>query len=89
MTVKLGDMVKDTVTGFEGVAIARHSYLQGCDRISVQPVLGKDKTMPSQEGFDEPQLEVTKAGFAIPDPKPSKARTGGPDKHPDTLRSEG
>lgn len=35
--INLGDEVQDTVTGFQGIAVSRHVYLQGCDRITIQP----------------------------------------------------
>ena len=59
--IELGDKVKDTVSGFIGIATAKHSYLQGCDRISVQPSIDKEGKLPEVQAFDEPQLEVLKA----------------------------
>ena len=56
--VTLGDEVKDKVTGFSGVAVARHMYLQGCNRISVQPPVDKDGKNQESCTFDEPQLIV-------------------------------
>jgi len=56
--VTLGERVEDSVSGFKGIAVARHSYLQGCDRISVQPVINKDGELPKEVSFDEPQLET-------------------------------
>ena len=58
--VILGDEVQDTVTGFVGIAVAEHSCLQGCTRITVQPRVSKDGTIPSEKTFDEPQLKVVK-----------------------------
>jgi len=63
--VNLGDEVKDTISGFKGIAISRHSYLQGCDRISIQPTIDKDGKLPEQQSFDEPQLEVIKKAKPI------------------------
>jgi len=82
--VTLGDEVKDTITGFKGIAISRHSYLQGCDRISVQPPIDKEKKLPELQTFDEPQLEVVK-------PKKVKRKApkddpGGPEKFSDSGR---
>ena len=57
--VNLADKVRDRVSGFEGVAIAQHIYLNGCDRISVQPVVNKEDTaLPDAKSFDAPRLEV-------------------------------
>lgn len=57
--VNLGDKVKDTVTGFKGVAIGRTTWLHGCDRITVQPEgLTKEGKLYETQNFDEPQLVV-------------------------------
>lgn len=58
--IQLGDEVKDTISGFSGIAVCRHTYLQGCDRISVQPKINKDGELKDSLAFDEPQLEVIK-----------------------------
>ena len=75
--ITLGDEVKDSVTGFKGVAVCRHSYLNGCDRISVQPKAIKGIELPEELSFDEPQLVITKAKKV---PLGSK-KTGGPARH--------
>lgn len=54
----LGREVKDRVTGFKGIAVAVYIYLQGCVRYSVQPKIKKDGTLPKDQVFDEPQLEI-------------------------------
>lgn len=56
--INLGDKVKDVVSGFVGIAVSRHSYLNGCARIGVQPEVDKDGKLPEYETFDEPQLQV-------------------------------
>ena len=83
--LKLGDEVRDTVTGFTGIAVCRHSYLQGCDRLTVQPPIDKDRKMPESESFDEPQLEVVKPEVV----KQGSKLTGGPEKYSDSKRAEG
>lgn len=80
--VKLGDEVRDTVSGFKGVAVGEHIYLQGCKRITVQPKIGSDGKLPDTQSFDEPQLEVIKAKIA----KPVKRDTGGPMPYKDIRR---
>lgn len=77
MKINLGDKVCDTVTGFEGIAIAKHSYLHSCTRISVQPVVDKDGRVPDVVTFDEPQLNViSPKHVAI-----GSQDTGGPEKY--------
>ncbi len=35
--INLGDKVKDTITDFEGTAVAKIIYLNGCIRYEVKP----------------------------------------------------
>lgn len=72
--IDLGDEVKDNVTGFKGIAIGRTIWLQGCDRVGVQPKIGKSNEFKKTEWFDEPQLTVIKRKKYIP----KKTNTGGP-----------
>lgn len=64
LMVTLGDRVKDPVTGIEGIAYGRISYLQGCDRIMIQEPAIREKNkaavVPELYHVDEPQLIVTK-----------------------------
>jgi len=58
--VKLGQTVKDLVTGFEGVAVCRADYLHGMPRVDVQPPIKKDGSVPDEHAFDESQLVIIK-----------------------------
>ena len=74
-TIKLGDKVRDKVSGFEGVVVGSHHYLTGCIRLSVQPATGDDGDYREQQTFDEPQLQIVEASaVTIADP-----RATGPD----------
>lgn len=65
--LKLGDIVRDTITGFKGVVIARTDWLNGCVRMSVQPDrLDKEGKIKGAEVFDVEQLELVKAGVHAP-----------------------
>lgn len=57
--VVLGDKVRDTITGMEGIATARCLYLNGCDHIGIQGPASEGKIPPIQ-WVDEPQVEVKK-----------------------------
>jgi len=59
--VKLGDEVVDMVSGFKGTVVASTEYLQGCNRMSVQPRVKKDGELPKSRAFDEPQLKLVKS----------------------------
>lgn len=82
--INLGDEVKDTVTGFKGIAMARHSYFQGCNRITIQPPIDKEKELPDEHTFDEPQLIVIKKAkvkrLAV------ESNPGGPEKYTDKRK---
>ena len=90
-TIKLGQLVKDRVSGFEGIAVWRSAYLQGCDRYGVQPPINEKGDLPKAHEFDEPDLEVVGDGLlkpVTPEPvqpepvaPPRRRRTGGPHDH--------
>lgn len=80
--IKLGTEVVDIVSGFCGIAVARHSYLNGCDRITVQPKTNKDGKLPEEKTFDEPQLKKISTKTI----KRGSKKTGGPEKHPDIRK---
>lgn len=62
--VELGDLVRDTITGFEGIAVKRQEsigYTQS--QIGVQPTrLGDDGFPMDEYWFSEERLEVIKRG---------------------------
>jgi hypothetical protein len=62
----LGAHLKDRVTGFDGVVIARSEFVHNCNRYMLQPRgLDKDGKPKGAEHFDEDQLElVTKKANA-------------------------
>lgn len=66
----LGKKVKDKVTGFEGIAVCRCEFLNGCIQYHVSPK-AKDNEIKKDEWVDEQQLKVTGDGVAksIPDAK--------------------
>jgi len=86
MTIQLGDEVKDTITGFKGVAVIRHSYLQGCDRITIIGKSTTDKPDPPELSFDEPQLALIKAKKIVGNGDTIK---GGPARHIPKAKSTG
>jgi hypothetical protein len=68
--VKLGDKVKDSLTGFEGVATARTEYLYGCVHVCVTPTGLKDGKPIESQWFDEQRIDPA-----------SVAGDGGPGDH--------
>ena len=47
--IELGQKVKDKVTGFNGIAVARIEYLNGCKQILVMPKMATPKKGETQE----------------------------------------
>ena len=78
MTIKLGQKVRDTVSGFEGIAECRTEWRFGCSRIGIRPQKLDEKGVPMETvHFDEPQVEVVED---TPDPKTKRAY--GPRQNP-------
>jgi hypothetical protein len=74
----LGDKVKCTITGYQGIVTSRTQWLNGCIRYGVQSdKLNSDGKVKDSEGFDEQQLKLVKAG-AIPSPQTAAPKPGGP-----------
>ena len=72
-TIVLGSKVKDRITGFMGVAVARTVYLNMCDRYTVQPGVNDKGEIPAAFAIDVDDLEIIVAA------KPAKpVHTGGP-----------
>jgi len=84
--IKLGDKVRDRVTGYEGIATSKTEFLNGCIQIEVtQRFNKKDKISPellaglgAGMGIDIGQLQRIGNGLNIPEKKVVKKSTGGP-----------
>lgn len=91
MSVELGDKVKDSITGFVGIAVAVTKWIHGCDRIAVQPQGVKEDGQPYEAcNFDVLQLVVVEKAVVKPsnassEPVRTKA-TGGPRNDRSLLR---
>ncbi len=56
---ELGQKVKERITGFKGVIVARSQYMTGCNRYGVQSQKLKHDGKPLEwEYFDEDLLEI-------------------------------
>ena len=85
----MGDLVRDRVSGFTGIAVSLHRYLQGCDRIAVQPKVDKDGKLPELKTFDAPDLEVIKRSVVSYSEPAVERRPGGPPKFMPESKAEG
>lgn len=80
--IRLGDEVRDKVTGYTGIATARFEYLTGCVRYEVQPRGLHEGKLHEAYVFDEGRLEMVGGGIH-PD-QVAAAATGGP--HPTPVQ---
>jgi len=84
--VQLGNKVKDSLTGFQGVAIAKTVWSSGAVTISVEPTKLQENGQPiDSQAFDVYRLEIVSEP-AIPVSRESEATTGGPQNDPCQAR---
>jgi hypothetical protein len=79
----LGDLVKDRVTGFTGVIMARTQWFNGCVRYLLQATaLKPDGGTVDEHNFDEEQIELVEVRKVVPPAhvmlKKGKGKKGGP-----------
>jgi hypothetical protein len=86
MSIKLGQKVRDKVTGLVGIATCRSTFLTGCDRIAIQPEAGSDGKVPNSYYVDEPQLVIIDETPVMEKPAKKKER-GGPQHMPVNSRN--
>lgn len=78
---KLGDKVRDKVTGFTGIMSVLSIYLTGCSRAGVQPKIGEDGKVPEAMYFDLPMLEVLESEVVTPIPTEKGGPRDAPKQH--------
>lgn len=54
----LGKKAKDKITGFEGIIVAKVSYLFGCAQYGVAPTTTTDGKVNDTHYFDEGRIEI-------------------------------
>jgi hypothetical protein len=81
--INLGDLARDTVTGFTGIVVATTDWLANCRRLTLQPRELKDGKPIEALTFDEPHcafIEYTELSIetapANGGPMPEPVRTG-------------
>lgn len=75
MNIKLGQKVRDIITGFEGIVTGRCEYITGCTQVLVAPRCKEDGTTRDSGWFDEDRVELTDAK-----PVTLSVKNAGPDK---------
>lgn len=83
--IERGDLVRDRLTGLEGIVVARTEWLNGCARITIQPPGVKDGKPFEVSTVDEENCEYISqsAAHVVPfqyeEPAQPKQRpSGGP-----------
>lgn len=79
--MKLGDQVRDKVTGVKGVAVGKSEWLTGCNTYAIQPPVKEDGTVPDPYWVDEARIEVIEEP-AKPVLRAAGGLTGGPQPTP-------
>jgi hypothetical protein len=76
--IKLGSLVKDSITGFTGIALGRTEFGFGCIHIRVQAKrLTKEGEPIPMQSFDEQRIEVLKESKkSWPQPKETSIKLG-------------
>ena len=77
--IELGDKVKDLVTGFEGIAVGKATYLTGCDQIVVDPGCDEKGVPKETFTFDINRLEVLEKKVVVLNKKKEKKEVKGAD----------
>lgn len=63
--IQLGDEVRDTITGYSGIAVSRTEYLTSAPKVCVQPK-AMDGVKPVEEfWFDEARLETVQQNYRV------------------------
>ena len=74
----LGDELKDIITGFSGIVVARSEYLTGCRHYGICPTaVSKEGKVPEWEWLDETRLELKRSKSIK-----KKGPNGGPSFNP-------
>lgn len=64
MKVKLGNTVRDIVSGFQGIATSKVEYLNGCIQFGIM-AKAKDNKKPDAVYIDEGQLVFVDEGVSV------------------------
>ena len=85
--VKLGDKVKERVTGMEGIVVTHAEWLYGCNRFAVEPEkLKEDGSLHDATWFDEQRVQLVEEKEKPITKNETSGRTGGPQNDPKSTR---
>lgn len=75
--INLGDIVRDSISGYEGVVIGITDWIYGCRRLAVQSKGLHDGIPIAPVSIDEPQCVLVSEAIAEHKVEPLR-KTGGP-----------
>lgn len=84
--IKLGAKVKDTITGFTGIAVARTEWLNGCIRLGIQGQALKDGLPQDVQTFDAAQVQLVEPTSVPVQPRTTGGPMPAPKRNPDPAR---
>ncbi len=85
---ELGDKLKEEITGFEGIAVSRCQYLNGCIRYGIQSNKLKADGEVNEIWFDEQSLKRTGPGINKKKVAKTEKHPGGPRRSPPSSCSD-
>lgn len=71
MAIRLGQKVKDKISGFEGIVTGRAEYLTGCTQCVVVPPVDEKGAHREPQWYDEQRLVVLDAPPVVLDNGPT------------------
>ena len=77
---KLGQRLRDKVTGYQGIATIESKHLNGCIRYCLEAPATDGGKVPKEQWVDDQQLELVDQGILDQAKKPVAA-VGGPPRH--------
>lgn len=82
--IKLGDRVKDRISGLRGIVVGFYTFLYGCERVAIQPEECKDGKPVEGYTCDAAQCELIdrSAVRGYEPPSPQAVRPAGPRADP-------
>ena len=80
--IKLGDRVKDTITGFEGIAVSYGVWLHHSSMVGIEPTKLKDGKICDSANFAATRVKLVKSQPVLVAVASDTDKTGGPQDSP-------
>lgn len=67
----MGDLARETLSGFSGVVSGRVEHIAGCNQVLLQPEVGADGAWRDSIWFDVERVEVIERGYSAIEGRPT------------------